>query len=175
MAMKAKGNVKTARTAKPAVGIIMGSDSDWPTMKAAADACSEFGIPHEAQVISAHRTPRDLERYATTAQARGLRVIIAGAGGAAHLPGVTAAFTTLPVIGVPIESKSLKGLDSLLSIVQMPSGIPVATVGIGAARHAGLLAVQILAVGDERLRKGLTEFKQKLTAESRAKNQALAG
>jgi 5-(carboxyamino)imidazole ribonucleotide mutase len=173
MAMKAKGNVKTARAAKPAVGIIMGSDSDWPTMKAAADACSEFGIPHEAQVISAHRTPRDLERYATTAQARGLRVIIAGAGGAAHLPGVTAAFTTLPVIGVPIESKALKGLDSLLSIVQMPSGIPVATVAIGGARNAGLLAVQILAVGDVSLQKKFLAFKARLAEESRSKNRNL--
>ncbi|MCX6924422.1 MAG: 5-(carboxyamino)imidazole ribonucleotide mutase, partial [Verrucomicrobia bacterium] len=134
--------MKKTLSAKPLVGIIMGSDSDWPTMKAAADACTEFGIPHEARVISAHRTPRDLERYATTAHARGLRVIIAGAGGAAHLPGVTAAFTTLPVIGVPIETKALKGLDSLLSIVQMPSGIPVATVAIGGARNAGLLAAQ---------------------------------
>ena len=153
----------------------MGSDSDWPTMKAAADALAEFGVASEAKVISAHRDPHGLEEYAGGAARRGLRVIIAGAGGAAHLPGVTAAFTPLPVIGVPIESKSLKGLDSLLSIVQMPPGVPVATVGIGAARNAGLLAVQILAVGDERLRKGLTEFKQKLTAESRAKNQALAG
>src|ERR1035438_6173950 len=128
MAMQTKEIMKTTPSTKPVVGIIMGSDSDWPTMKAAADACAEFGIPHEVRVISAHRTPRDLERYASTAQGRGLRVIIAGAGGAAHLPGVTAAFTTLPVIGVPMESKALKGLDSLLSIVQMPSGIPVATV-----------------------------------------------
>ena len=140
----------------------MGSDSDWPTMKAAADACTEFGIPHEAQVISAHRTPRDLERYATTAHTRGLRVIIAGAGGAAHLPGVAAAFTTLPVIGVPIETKALKGLDSLLSIVQMPSGIPVATVAIGGARNAGLLAVQILAVSDASLQKQFLAFKARL-------------
>jgi len=121
----------------------MGSDSDWPTMKAAADVCTQFGIASEAKVISAHRTPKDLEQYAGQAHERGLRVIIAGAGGAAHLPGVTAAFTTLPVIGVPIESRSLKGLDSLLSIVQMPPGVPVATVGIGAAKNAGLLAVQI--------------------------------
>src|SRR3989441_4712661 len=132
----------------PRVGIIMGSDTDWPTMKGAADACAEFGVPCEIRVISAHRTPDDLSSYASTAQQRGLRVIIAGAGGAAHLPGVTAAFTPLPVIGVPIESKSLKGLDSPLSIVQMPPGVPVATVGIGAARHAGLLAVQILAPSD---------------------------
>ena len=151
----------------------MGSDSDWPTMKAAADVCAQFGIASEAKVISAHRTPKDLEQYAVKAHERGLRVIIAAAGGAAHLPGVTAAFTTLPVIGVPIESKSLKGLDSLLSIVQMPPGVPVATVGIGAAKNAGLLAVQILAVGDGRLQKALVEFKQKLAEESRAKNQNL--
>ncbi len=156
------------------VGILMGSDSDWPTMKAAADALAGFGIASEAKVISAHRDPHGLEEYASGAAKRGVRVIIAGAGGAAHLPGVTAAFTTLPVIGVPIESKSLKGLDSLLSIVQMPPGVPVATVGIGAARNAGLLAVQILAVGDERLQRALTEFKKQLAAESRAKNKTLA-
>jgi 5-(carboxyamino)imidazole ribonucleotide mutase len=166
--------MKKSSVGKPAVGIIMGSDSDWPTMKAAADACAEFGIPHEASVISAHRTPRDLERYASTAQVRGLRVIVAGAGGAAHLPGVAAAFTTLPVIGVPIESKALKGLDSLLSIVQMPSGIPVATVAIGGARNAGLLAVQILAVGDAALQKQFLAFKARLAEESRAKNRNLA-
>ena len=160
-------------TGKPLVGIIMGSDSDWPTMKAAADVCAEFGIASEARVISAHRTPRDLEQYATTAHERGLRVIIAGAGGAAHLPGVAAAFTPLPVIGVPIESKALKGLDSLLSIVQMPSGIPVATVAIGGARNAGLLAVQILAVADPALQKAFLQFKARLAEESRAKNRNL--
>ena len=165
--------MKASKTDKPLIGILMGSDSDWPTMKAAADVCAQFGVASEAQVISAHRTPRDLETYAGSASGRGLRVIIAGAGGAAHLPGVTAAFTTLPVIGVPIESKSLKGLDSLLSIVQMPPGVPVATVGIGAARNAGLLAVQILAVGDARLQKALAGFKQKLAGESHAKNQNL--
>jgi 5-(carboxyamino)imidazole ribonucleotide mutase len=159
---------------KPLVGILMGSDSDWPTMKAAADVCAQFGIASEAKVISAHRTPKDLEQYAGKAHERGLRVIIAAAGGAAHLPGVTAAFTTLPVIGVPIESRSLKGLDSLLSIVQMPPGVPVATVGIGAAKNAGLLAVQILSVGSERLQKALVEFKQKLAEESRAKNKNLS-
>jgi 5-(carboxyamino)imidazole ribonucleotide mutase len=161
------------QSAKPVVGIIMGSDSDWPTMKAAAEACTEFGVPHEVQVISAHRTPRDLERYASSAQQRGLRVIIAGAGGAAHLPGVTAAFTPLPVIGVPMESKALKGLDSLLSIVQMPSGIPVATVAIGGARNAGLLAVQILAVADAGLLAKFRAFKVRLAQESRAKNKKL--
>jgi 5-(carboxyamino)imidazole ribonucleotide mutase len=165
--------MRMTRSEKPVVGIIMGSDSDWPTMKAAADACAEFSVPHEVQVISAHRTPRDLERYASSAQKRGLRVIIAGAGGAAHLPGVTAAFTPLPVIGVPIESKALKGLDSLLSIVQMPSGIPVATVAIGGARNAGLLAVQILAVGDAALLRKVLAFKARLAQESRAKNRKL--
>ena len=155
------------------VGIIMGSDSDWPTMKGAADACGEFGISHEVKVISAHRTPRDLERYASGAHKRGLRLIIAGAGGAAHLPGVTAALTPLPVIGVPMSSKDLKGWDSLLSIVQMPSGIPVATVGIGAGRNAGLLAVQILAVGTPGLQKKFLEFKARLADESRAKNKNL--
>ena len=165
--------MKKQHSSRPVVGIIMGSDSDWPTMKSAAEACAEFGVPHEVQVISAHRTPRDLERYASTAQPRGLRVIIAGAGSAAHLPGVTAAYTTLPVVGVPMESKALKGLDSLLSIVQMPSGIPVATVAIGGARNAGLLAVQILAVGDTALQKKLVRFKARLAQESRAKNRKL--
>jgi len=160
-------------TRKPLVGILMGSDSDWPTMKAAAEVCVDFGIRCDVKVISAHRTPKDLEEYAGAAAKRGLRVIIAGAGGAAHLPGVTAAFTTLPVIGVPIESRSLKGLDSLLSIVQMPPGVPVATVGIGAGKNAGLLAVQILSTSDEKLQKALAEFKKKLANESRAKNQTL--
>ncbi len=160
--------------AKPVVGILMGRDSDWPTMKAAADICAQFGVACEAKVISAHRTPQDLERYASGARERGLRVIIAGAGGAAHLPGVTAAFTTLPVIGVPIESRSLKGLDSLLSIVQMPPGVPVATVGIGAARNAGLLAMQILAVADAAVQKRLADFKVRLAEESRAKNGRLS-
>jgi 5-(carboxyamino)imidazole ribonucleotide mutase len=158
---------------KPLVGILMGSDSDWPTMKLAADALNEFGISSEANVISAHRDPHGLEEYIGQAAKRGLKVIIAGAGGAAHLPGVSAAFTTLPVIGVPIESKSLKGLDSLLSIVQMPPGVPVATVGIGAARNAGLLAVQMLAVGDAKLEAALEKFKTKLAEESRAKNKNL--
>ena len=166
--------MKNKPAAKPLVGILMGSDSDWPTMKAAADVCAEFGVEHEAQVISAHRTPQDLSRYATRARERGLRVIIAGAGGAAHLPGVTAAFTPLPVIGVPIETKALKGLDSLLSIVQMPGGIPVATVAIGGGRNAGLLAVQILAVADSALHAKLCDFKKRLAEESRAKNRNLA-
>ena len=158
----------------PYVAIIMGSDTDWPIMKGAADACAEFGVPCDTRVISAHRTPQDLTRYASSAYERGLRVIVAGAGGAAHLPGVTAALTPLPVIGVPIESKALKGLDSLLSIVQMPSGIPVATVAIGGGRNAGLLAVQILAVGDTGLWKKLLAFKRRLAEESRAKNRNLS-
>jgi 5-(carboxyamino)imidazole ribonucleotide mutase len=161
-------------TEKPIVGILMGSDSDWPVMKAAADALKEFGIASEAKVISAHRDPRGLEDYAFNARQRGLRVFICGAGGAAHLPGVTAAFTTLPVIGVPIMGKSLDGLDSLLSIVQMPPGVPVATVGINAGRNAGLLAAQIIGNGDDALQKKLDAFKVKLTEESRAKNKTLA-
>ena len=166
--------MKSKRPANtPRVGIIMGSDTDWPTMKGAADACAEFGVPCEIRVISAHRTPDDLSSYASTALQRGLRVIIAGAGGAAHLPGVTAAFTPLPVIGVPIESKSLKGLDSLLSIVQMPSGVPVATVAIGGGRNAGLLAVQILALGNSTLTQKLVKFKTRLARESRAKDRNL--
>ena len=155
------------------VGILMGSDSDWPVMKAAAEALNEFGLNSEARVISAHRTPRDLEQYASSARERGLRVIIAGAGGAAHLPGVTAAFTTLPVIGVPILGKALDGMDSLLAIVQMPPGVPVATVGINAARNAGLLAAQIIGSGNQAMQAKLDAFKEKLAAESRAKNKTL--
>lgn len=151
----------------------MGSDSDWPTMKLAADACAEFGVPYEARVVSAHRTPADMARYARTAAGRGLKVIIAGAGGAAHLPGMVASFTPLPVIGVPIESKSLKGMDSLLSIVQMPAGVPVATVAIGNGRNGGLLAVRILAANDAELRQRLVEFMARLARESRAKNRSL--
>jgi 5-(carboxyamino)imidazole ribonucleotide mutase len=161
-------------TNQPLVAILMGSDSDWPTMKAAADALAEFGITSEAKVISAHRTPRDLEQFASGARARGIRAFICGAGGAAHLPGVTAAFTTLPVIGVPIMGKALDGMDSLLSIVQMPPGVPVATVGVNAARNAGLLAAQILGVADDALQKKLDQFKLKLAEESRAKNKTLA-
>jgi 5-(carboxyamino)imidazole ribonucleotide mutase len=159
---------------KPVVGILMGSDSDWPTMKAAADVCAEFGVPCESLVISAHRTPEDLAHYASEAHQRGIKVIIAGAGGAAHLPGVTAASTPVPVIGVPIESKALKGMDSLLSIVQMPSGIPVATVAIGGGRNAGLLAIQILGVGDAAMQKAFVAFKGRLAEESRAKTAKLS-
>ena len=151
----------------PIVGIIMGSDSDWPTMKAAADVCGQFGIPFEAKVVSAHRTPDDMAAYAKSAASRGLKVIIAGAGGAAHLPGMVASHTVLPVIGVPVESKALKGMDSLLSIVQMPAGIPVATVAIGNARNAGLLAVQILATENRELSQRLTGFREAMAGESR--------
>ncbi len=165
--------MKPRKTATPLVGILMGSDSDWPTMKLAVEACAEFGITCEAQVMSAHRTPEDVAQYARSAHKRGIRVLIAGAGGAAHLAGVVAAFTPLPVIGVPIESKALKGLDSLLSIVQMPAGVPVATVGIGNGRNAGLLAVQILASSDAKLRAKVLKFKSRMAAESRAKNRKL--
>jgi 5-(carboxyamino)imidazole ribonucleotide mutase len=164
--------MKTPKS-KPLVGIIMGSDSDWPTMKAAADVCAEFGVPHEVRVVSAHRTPLDMARYGRAAHQRGLRVVIAGAGGAAHLPGMIASHTPLPVIGVPVESKALKGLDSLLSIAQMPAGVPVATVAIGNARNAGLLAVSILATSDPAMRKKLLRFKAGMARESRAKNRNL--
>lgn len=153
----------------PLVGILMGSDSDFDIMKEAASVLDEFGIPFEISVISAHRTPGDLEAYASSAEERGLKTIIAGAGGAAHLPGVTAAMTVLPVIGVPIYSKKLSGQDSLYAIVQMPAGIPVATVGIDNARNAALLAVQMLALGDADLMEKLKEFRQKLAEASRQK------
>jgi 5-(carboxyamino)imidazole ribonucleotide mutase len=157
----------------PLVGIIMGSDSDWPTMEAAYKVCQDFKVPCEVRVVSAHRTPDDMARYAKSAHKRGLRVVIAGAGGAAHLPGMVASHTPLPVIGVPVESKSLKGLDSLLSIVQMPGGIPVATVAIGGARNAGLLAISILGVADTRLREKMIHFKMELSAQSRERNRKL--
>lgn len=143
----------------PLVGIAMGSESDLPTMRAAADVLRDFDVPFETRVLSAHRTPDRMTDYARSARERGLRVIIAGAGGAAHLPGMIAASTTLPVIGVPVQTKSLKGLDSLLSIVQMPGGVPVATVAIGGAKNAGLLAVQILATTDLALADALAEFR----------------
>jgi 5-(carboxyamino)imidazole ribonucleotide mutase len=162
-----------SKTNSPLVGILMGSDSDWPVMKAAAEALAEFGIGSEAKVISAHRDPHGLEEYVSTAISRGLKVIVAGAGGAAHLAGVTAAFTTLPVVGVPILGKSTDGLDSLLSMVQMPPGVPVATVAINGARNAGILAAQIIATGDARVQEELKKFKVRLTEESRAKNKNL--
>lgn len=146
----------------PLVGVIMGSDSDWPVMSAAAEALAEFDVAYEVSVVSAHRTPQRMLDYARSAADRGLRVIVAGAGGAAHLPGMVASATTLPVIGVPVPLKYLDGLDSLLSIVQMPAGIPVATVSVGGARNAGLLAVRLLAVADEKLRGRLAEFQADL-------------
>ena len=162
-------------TPQPRVGVIMGSDSDWSVMEDAAQALVEFDVPFEVGVVSAHRTPGRMFDYAQSAAGRGIEVIIAGAGGAAHLPGVTAAFTTLPVIGVPILGKSFDGFDSLLAIVQMPPGVPVATVAVNGARNAGILAVQILAVGDARLQEELKKFKVRLMEESRAKNKTLAG
>lgn len=146
---------------KPLVGVIMGSTSDWETMKEAVKALQEMGIPSEAKVVSAHRTPKLMAEYAASAQKRGLEVIIAGAGGAAHLPGMTASMTPLPVIGVPVNSKQLKGLDSLLSIVQMPAGVPVATVSIGNARNAGLLAARILGVKFPQYRRAVAAFMAK--------------
>src|SRR5512146_1624558 len=154
---------------QPRVGIVMGSDSDWPTMQAAAEALEEFGVPYEADVVSAHRMPEEMLAYGRDAAGRGLQVIIAGAGGAAHLPGVLAAVTPLPVIGVPVPLKQLDGLDSLLSIVQMPAGVPVATIGVGAARNAGLLAVRILAASDEKLRARYGEFQASMADQVRAK------
>jgi 5-(carboxyamino)imidazole ribonucleotide mutase len=159
----------------PLVGIVMGSDSDWPVMSAAAEACAEFGIAYEADVISAHRMPDDSINYGRTARERGLKVIIAGAGGAAHLPGVLAAVTPLPVIGVPVSLKVLDGMDSLLSIVQMPAGVPVATVGIGNARNAGLLAVRMLATGDSELMDKIVAFQAELRDAARAKGANVRG
>ena len=152
------------------VGIIMGSDSDLPVMEKAWEALRIFEIPFEVKIISAHRSPDNLKEYASTAYERGLRVIIAGAGGAAHLPGVTAAFTALPVIGVPIKTSALGGVDSLYSIVQMPSGVPVATVAINGAKNAGLLAAQILAQADSALYEKMLNYKAKLSLESMKKN-----
>ncbi|GAA3843331.1 5-(carboxyamino)imidazole ribonucleotide mutase [Saccharothrix violaceirubra] len=155
------------------VGVIMGSDSDWPVMKAAAEALAEFDVACEVGVYSAHRTPQRMLDYATSAADRGLKVIIAGAGGAAHLPGMVASATVLPVIGVPVPLKYLDGLDSLLSIVQMPAGVPVATVSVGGARNAGLLAVRMLAASDEGLRKRMAEFQASLEELVLAKDEAL--
>ena len=160
---------------KPLVGVIMGSDSDLPVMQGAADALAEFGVPHEIRVISAHRTPDAMVEYARTAAERGLRVIVAGAGGAAHLPGMTASMTPLPVIGVPVPLAHLDGLDSLLSIVQMPAGIPVATVAVGNARNAGLLAVRILAASDDALRAELERYQAELAETVRAKDARVRG
>ena len=159
----------------PRVGIVMGSDSDWPVMEAAATACEEFGVGYEADVVSAHRMPDEMLGYGRGAAGRGLRVIIAGAGGAAHLPGMLAAVTPLPVIGVPVPLRHLDGMDSLLSIVQMPAGVPVATVSIGGARNAGLLAVRILAAGDPALQELMVGFQQRLREAAEAKGATVRG
>ena len=155
------------------IGIVMGSDSDWPVMKAAAEAVAEFGVPFEADVVSAHRMPTEMIEYGRNAASRGVKVIIAGAGGAAHLPGMLASVTPLPVIGVPVPLKYLDGMDSLLSIVQMPAGVPVATVAVGGARNAGLLAVRILGVSDPELRGRMEEFQGELKQQAYAKGERL--
>ncbi len=157
----------------PQVGVIMGSDSDWPTMKAACDILDEFEIPYEKKVVSAHRTPDDMAEYGKSARDRGIKVIIAGAGGAAHLPGMTAAHTTLPVIGVPVKTSTLSGLDSLYSIVQMPPGVPVATVAIGKAGNAALLAIRMLSAQDSVLTDKLSEYHKQMAEKSRAKTKNL--
>ncbi|WP_182885500.1 5-(carboxyamino)imidazole ribonucleotide mutase [Microbispora sp. H10885] len=157
----------------PDVGIVMGSDSDWPVMRLAAEAVAEFGVSFEADVVSAHRMPAEMIEYGSRAAGRGLKVIIAGAGGAAHLPGMLASVTPLPVIGVPVPLKYLDGMDSLLSIVQMPAGVPVATVAVGGARNAGLLAVRILAAADEGLRRRMEEFQAALRDQAHAKGERL--
>lgn len=161
------------KKAKALVGIIMGSDSDMPIMKQAADILNEFDIPHEILITSAHRTPHLMATYSKNAYKRGIKVIIAGAGGAAHLPGMSAAYAPIPVIGVPIQTKSLEGLDSLLSIVQMPYGVPVATVAINNAKNAALLAVQILATSDKKILAKVIAFKKKIEKESLSKNKNL--
>lgn len=157
------------------VGIVMGSDSDWPTMGAAGEILEEFGVAYEADVVSAHRMPTEMIDYGRRAHERGLSVIIAGAGGAAHLPGMLAAVTPLPVIGVPVPLKYLDGMDSLLSIVQMPAGIPVATVAIGNAKNAGILAARILATSDAALRQRLVDYQESLSAMAREKGKVVRG
>ena len=162
-------------SSQPAVGIVMGSDSDWPTMEAAAQALAEFDVPYEADVVSAHRMPDEMLAYGREAHRRGLKVIIAGAGGAAHLPGMLASVTPLPVIGVPVPLEYMDGMDSLLSMVQMPAGVPVATVAVGNARNAGLLAVRILAVGHPDLTEKMLTFQAELADTARAKGAAVRG
>lgn len=159
----------------PLVAVVMGSDSDWPVMEGAAQALAEFDVPYEVRVLSAHRTPHDMLAWSAEAAGRGLRVVVAGAGGAAHLPGMVASATPLPVIGVPVPLKHLDGLDSLLSIVQMPAGVPVATVAIGNARNAGLLAVRILAAGDPVLTAKMVDFQAALRATAQAKGAVVRG
>jgi len=158
---------------KPLIGIIMGSDSDLPVMSAAAQMCEEFGIEFEFDIVSAHRTPEKLVEYSKSAESRGLKVIIAGAGGAAHLPGMVASETVLPVIGVPVRSSSLDGMDSLLSIVQMPGGVPVATVAINGAKNAGILAAQIIGTSDNTLREKIASYKGDMKAQVDAKSEKL--
>jgi 5-(carboxyamino)imidazole ribonucleotide mutase len=158
---------------QPQVSVVMGSDSDWPVMAAAVTVLDEFGVDWEADVVSAHRMPREMVAYGSAAESRGIRVIIAGAGGAAHLPGMLASLTPLPVIGVPVPLAHLDGLDSLLSIVQMPAGIPVATVAVGGARNAGLLAIRILATADPELRGRMISFQDELRATAQGKGSAL--
>jgi 5-(carboxyamino)imidazole ribonucleotide mutase len=162
-------------TARPRVAIIMGSDSDWPVMRAAGEAVDEFGVAWEARVVSAHRTPEDMVAFARGAAGRGIEVIVAGAGGAAHLPGMVASLTPLPVIGVPVAITKLDGMDALLSIVQMPAGVPVATVAVDGARNAGLLAVRILAATDPGLQAAMAEFQDALADQARAKDERLQG
>jgi len=157
----------------PLVGIVMGSDSDWPTMRAAAEVLEEFGVGYEADVVSAHRMPKEMIEYGERAAERGLKVIIAGAGGAAHLPGMLAAVTPLPVIGVPVPLKYLDGMDSLLSIAQMPAGVPVATMAVGGARNAGLFAARVLATYDPDLMVAMREFQTQLGVQAKAKGAAL--
>jgi 5-(carboxyamino)imidazole ribonucleotide mutase len=153
------------------VAVIMGSQSDWPTMKDACDVLDAFGVSYEKQILSAHRTPDEMRSFALSARSNGIKVVIAGAGGAAHLPGMTAAYTTLPVIGVPIQSKALSGVDSLYSIVQMPKGVPVATVAIGNASNAGILAVQILSIEDAKLATKIEEFRSRQSSDVKKSNE----
>lgn len=165
--------MRKSKNQKPLVAVIMGSQSDWPTMKEACDVLEAFKIPYEKQILSAHRTPDEMRAFAISARTNGLKIIIAGAGGAAHLPGMTAAYTTLPVIGVPVVSKTLQGIDSLYSIVQMPKGIPVATVAIGNASNAGLLAVQMLSMNDENLAGKIETFRQRQSQDVKESNKLL--
>lgn len=165
--------MKKSKSSKPVVAVIMGSQSDWPTMKEACDVLTAFKIPFEKQILSAHRTPDEMRSFAIGARTAGIKIIIAGAGGAAHLPGMTAAYTTLPVIGVPIQSKTLNGIDSLYSIVQMPKGIPVATVAIGNASNAGLLAVQMLSVNDDDLHEKIETFRARQSQDVKESNKVL--
>ncbi len=165
--------MQTTSGEQPLVGIVMGSDSDWPVMKAAAEALEELGVPYEADVVSAHRMPDEMLAYGREAHRRGIEVIVAGAGGAAHLPGMLASVTTLPVIGVPVPLAKLDGLDSLLSIVQMPAGVPVATVSVGGGRNAGLLAVRILGAADDRLRTAMAAYQADLAQQVAARDLTL--